>query len=64
MIRYRYKFTVGKNKSHSVILSARDKKEADEMIEKIIRGNPDYPKFSKWKLIDKEYISDFAYSQY
>ena len=64
MNRYHWKFTVGKNKSHSVVMAARDQREMREMVDKIIRGNPDYPPYSQWRLVSKEWVSDFAYNQY
>ena len=64
MIRYHWKFRVGSNKSHSVVMSAKDGKEKREMVEKILAGNPDYPPFSEWKLVSKDWISDHVYNQY
>ena len=64
MYRYVYRFRVGKNNNHTVHMIARDNKEKKEMIDKIIRGNPDYPSFKDWRLVKREYISQFAYDQY
>jgi len=45
-------------------MSAKDGKEKREMVEKILAGNPDYPPFSEWKLVSKDWISDHVYNQY